>query len=102
MVALYRDLSGNNPNNQMLNHPTRGATPAPEYGAAITDPDSVDQEFDRMARQVYIATSGNVELVDWRGNSTIFVAPGAGTTLNVQASGSRAAGTTVTNIVPLY
>jgi hypothetical protein len=78
------------------------SAPATEYSTAITNCATVDQEFERMARAIYVATNGNVELVDYRGNTTIFVGLVAGTILDVQASGSRSAGTTATNIVPLF
>jgi len=100
MVA-YRDLSGNNPTHHFLDKPTLRSSPAVEYGTAV-DPSSVDRSFSKFARAIYIGTNGNIEVVDQRNNSTVFTGVVAGTILDVQGKGTLAAGTTVTNIAPLF
>jgi len=104
MVVAYRDLSGNSPTNHLLDRATMHSAPSVSFGDAITDCATVDQEFQRMARAIYIGVTGgnDLEVVDWRGNSEIFIGLVAGQTLDVQASGTRAAGTDVTTIIPLY
>jgi hypothetical protein len=97
----FDDLSGNNPTHRLMDRPVVRSSPAVEYGVA-TDPSSVNVTFPKTCRSMWVATTGTIEAVDYRGNSAVFTGLTAGSILEVQAIGTLASGTTVTNIIPLF
>lgn len=101
MSVGFADLSGNNPTHRLMDRPTIRSAPAVEWGS-VADPNAANVTFTKISRAIYIATNGNLNVIDYRGNNTLFTGLVAGTILDVQAIGTLASSTSVTNIVPLY
>jgi effector-binding domain-containing protein len=71
-------------------------------GATYTSTNTQDADFSALSRMIYVPIQGNVQLVMQGGQTVTFSTVPAGTTLPVRASGSLAAGTTVTSLVVLW
>lgn len=87
----------------VLIHPDVATREPGTYVAVTTDltPHSSDADFD-MTRGVYIGAAGNLEVVMADGTSATFLNLAAGAILPIKITGTRAAGTTTTNIIRLY
>lgn len=74
-----------------------------DYVAAVTDATvhAVDADF-QITRGIYVGATGNLQVVMADGATVTFTGVLAGHTYPIRITGTRAAGTTSTNIVRLY
>jgi hypothetical protein len=69
---------------------------------AVTPSDTTDLPFVTTAIYVGGAGTGGLTIIDANGNTTLFAAVPAGTTIPVYASRIKATGTGVTSIVAIW
>ena len=98
----YSEKSGNHPTNRYLDLPSHMTVPAVRMGTEITTADSADQNFTRAARALYIGFSGNLLIVNFDGTTSLMTGLVIGSIIDVQCIGTRASGSTVTTITPMY
>lgn len=100
MATGVRDASGNNlfPIGDIAKEST---APAVQVGAPY-DPSSADTDLDTVARGFYVGVLGNLNIVDADGNVRLLTGLVAGSVIDIQIKGTRAASTTTTLINPLY
>ena len=96
-----RDLAGHNPTHNLGDRAENITTAAVRFGAVI-DPNAADSDLSVPARAVYVGAAGALTLVGVDGTSTTFAGMLAGAIYDIQFVGTRASGSTVTSIVPLY
>ena len=104
-ITAYRDLSGNNPTNHLLDIPRESTAPAVDYGVVV-DASGGDVFFDRVARAVYVGdtttfTAQDVEVIDIEGTKVLFSGVAIGSILDIQCIG-LGSNTVVDACVPLY
>lgn len=104
-ITAYRDLSGNNPTNHLLDIPKKDTSPAVDYGTVV-DATSADVYFDRVARAVYVGdddtlTQLAVEVIDIQGTKVLFSSVNMGSILDIQCIG-LGSNTTADACIPLY
>lgn len=100
----FKDLSGNNPTHFVADRAIPRSFPGVDAGAPY-DPGAADSDFARVARSIHVSDiTGGAALSVVLPNGTVRIFDGlvAGSILNVQAIGTRAANTTVDEVVPVF